>query len=80
MADAGKEGSHKPLMGRSYGNGANVQSVRACALEARGRQRPERMGELHHARRHVRANIRFVMNPKIRACDDGNTDEGRKRS
>lgn len=33
-----KEGHHKPLMGRSYGNGANVQSVRACALEARGRQ------------------------------------------
>jgi hypothetical protein len=33
------EGFHKPLMGRSYGNGADVQSVRACALEARGRQR-----------------------------------------
>jgi hypothetical protein len=25
-------------------------------------------------------NIQFVMNPKIRAWDDGNTDEGRKRS
>jgi hypothetical protein len=25
-------------------------------------------------------NIQFVMNPNIRAWDDGNTDEGRKRS
>jgi hypothetical protein len=25
-------------------------------------------------------NIQFVMNPKIRAWGDGNTDEGRKRS
>lgn len=50
MADAGKERPYNPLMGRSYGNGANVQTVRACALWA-----TESVGELHHARRHVRA-------------------------
>jgi hypothetical protein len=55
MADAGKEGLHKPLTRCSYGNGANVQSVRACALEAHGRQR-----EWENYITHVGTFARFI--------------------
>jgi hypothetical protein len=61
-----------------YGNGANVQSVRAYALEARGRQR-EWENYITHAGTFAQF-IQFVMNPKIGARDDGTTDEGIKRS
>lgn len=76
LADAGKEG--RQFTGRSYGNGANVQSVRAGALEARGGQR-DWENYITYASTFTQS-IQFVMDPKIRAWDNGTTHEGIKRS
>jgi hypothetical protein len=80
MADAGKEGPHKPLMGAVTAmaqmcNQSELEPLRPVGDRENGRitsRTPARSRDLY--------NIQFVMDPNIRAWNDGNTDEGRKRS
>jgi hypothetical protein len=59
---------------------AMAQMCNQSELEAVGDRENGNITSRTPARSRNSYNIQFVMHPKIRAWDDGNTHEGRKRS